>query len=268
MAWIRVLALAASLLGGPASAQPVPPARDTPYLGPIAIEVDATDVDHKILQVVETIPVGNGPSGVAYGEGAVWVANTGDHTVVGIDPRTGQVTRRIALDTSPADLAVGDGSVWATSKSAGEVFRISPDGKDVVTIRAGTGLSAIAATAGGVWVANSLDGTVSRIDASRDVITTTLKVGHGPSGLAVSPEAVWVTNEFSGTVTRIDPRTLVVAQTVRVGNRPVGIATVKNAVWVVVHGLAGHQSSALRAVVAPPRTATSAAGPSRPPDRT
>jgi hypothetical protein len=61
MAWIRVLALAASLLAGLASAQSVPAERDTPYLGPIAIEVDATDVDHRILQVVETIPVRPGP---------------------------------------------------------------------------------------------------------------------------------------------------------------------------------------------------------------
>jgi YVTN family beta-propeller protein len=233
-----------------------------------ALDGTVARIDLGTGRVVETIPVGNGPSGVAYGEGAVWVANTGDHTVVGIDPRTGNVTKRIGLDTSPADLAVGNGSVWATSESAGEVFRISPDGKGVVTIRMGTGLSAIAASPGGVWVANSHDGTVSRIDASRDVVTATLGVGHGPSGLAVSPQAVWVTNEFSGTVTRIDPHALVVAQTVRVGNRPVGIATVKSAVWVVVHGLSGHRSSALRIVVARPRTATSAAGPSRPRDRT
>ena len=139
---------------------------------------------------------------------------------------------------------------------------------DVDAIRAGTGPTAIAATSRAVWVANSLDGTVSRIDPSRDVVTATLTAGNDPSGLAISPEAVWVTNEFSGTVTRIDPRTLVVAQTIHVGNRAVGIAAVRGAVWVVVHPLSGHESSALRAVVARPRTATSAAGPSRPPDRT
>jgi YVTN family beta-propeller protein len=220
-----------------------------------ALDGTVARIDPGIGRVVETIPVGSGPSGIAYGEGAVWVANTGDHTVVSIDPRTGKVTRRIRLATSPADLAIGDGSVWATSESAGEVFRISPDGKDVATIRVGAGPSAIATDPGGVWVANSLDGTVSRIDALRDVVTARLKVGHGPSGLAVSPEAVWVTNEFSGTVTRIDPHSPVVAQTIRVGNRPVGIAMVKSAVWVVVHGFSGHRDGTLRIAAGGPRTA-------------
>ena len=122
--------------------------------------------------------MGNGPSGIAYGQGAVWVANAGDQTVVGIDPLTGKVTRRVGLDVNPTGLAVGDGSVWATSQSADEVLRISPDGKDVDTIRVGGGPGAIAASPRAVWVANSLDGTVSRIDPSRDVVTATLEVGQ------------------------------------------------------------------------------------------
>jgi YVTN family beta-propeller protein len=218
-----------------------------------ALDGTVARIDPGTGQVVQTIPVGDGPSGIAYGEGAVWVAITGDHTVVGIDPRTGVVSRRVGLDASPADLAVGGGSVWVTSESAGEVFRISPDGKDVAAIRVGTSPSAIAASPGAVWVANSLDGTVSRIDPSRDVVTATLEVGDGPSGLAVSPDAVWVTNEFSGTVARIDPHTPVVAQTIRVGNRPASIAVVGGAVWVVVHALSAHRGGTLRIVAAIPR---------------
>jgi predicted metalloprotease with PDZ domain len=40
-----------------ASGQGLPPARDLAYLGPLTLQVDATDVDHKLLQIVETIPV-------------------------------------------------------------------------------------------------------------------------------------------------------------------------------------------------------------------
>ena len=126
-----------------------------------------TRIDPGTDQVVQTIPVGNQPTGIAYGEGAVWVANTADHTVVGIDPRTGKVFRSVGLDASPTDLAVGAGAVWVTSQSSGQVFQISPDGRDVATVKVGTGPGAIAASHGAVWVANTLDGTISRIDPSR-----------------------------------------------------------------------------------------------------
>jgi len=218
-----------------------------------ALDGSVARIDPGTGQVVQAVPVGNEPSGIAYGQGAVWVSDKVDHAIVGIDPRTGKVTRRVGLDVSPDDLAVGAGSVWATSESAGEVFRISPDGKDVATIRVGTGPSAIAASPGAVWVANSLDGTVSRIDPSRDVVTATLEVGNDPSGIAVSPGAVWVTNEFSGTVTRIDPDTPVVAQTIRVGDRPTGIAVVRDAVWVVAHALPAHRGGTLRIAATIPR---------------
>jgi len=45
------------LVNGPTAAQGLPPARDVPYLGAISLRVDATDVDHKRLQVRETLPV-------------------------------------------------------------------------------------------------------------------------------------------------------------------------------------------------------------------
>ena len=218
-----------------------------------ALDGTVARVDPDTNRVVQTIPVGHDPSGIAYGEGAVWVADTADHAVVGIDPRTGKVTRRVNLDARPSDLAVGAGWVWVTSETAGEVLRISPDGKDVAAVRVGTGPGAIAATPGAVWVANALDGTVSRIDPSREVVTATLEVGNDPSGLAISPEAVWVTNEYSGTLTRIDPHAPTVAQTIHVGRRLTGVAVVGNAVWVAVHALPPHRGGTLRVVAAIPR---------------
>jgi YVTN family beta-propeller protein len=219
-----------------------------------ALDGTVARVDPGTDRVVQTIPVGDRPSGIAYGEGTVWVANADDHTVVGIDAKTGQVTERVGLDASPTDVAVAAGAVWVTSESAGVVFRISRDGRDVARIRVGTGPAAIAAGPGAVWVANTLDGTVSRIDPGREVVTATLQVGGGPAGIAVSPGAVWVTNEVAGTVTRIDPRTPVVARTVSVGNDPNGIAVAGGAVWVGVHAAtAVHRGGTLQVVAAIPR---------------
>ena len=109
MAWIRVLALAASLLAGLASAQSVPAERDTPYLGPIAIEVDATDVDHRILQVVETIPVRPGPLVLLYPE---WIP--GAHSPIN------QVKRLAGLRIS----AAGKSVAWQRDSANLHAFRV------------------------------------------------------------------------------------------------------------------------------------------------
>src|SRR5437870_1946332 len=44
-------------LTAPALAQPIPAPRDEPYPGTLRVEVDATDLDHKIFRVRETLPV-------------------------------------------------------------------------------------------------------------------------------------------------------------------------------------------------------------------
>ena len=55
----------------------------------------------------------------------------------------------------------------------------------------GRGPQAVAAGAGSVWVANRLDGTVSRIDRGRDEVVT-IHVGGEPTGLAFGAGSLWV----------------------------------------------------------------------------
>ena len=63
----RALALATGLCIAFASAsQGLPPAKDEPYLGPITLQVDATDLDRKIFRVRETLPVQPGPLTLLY----------------------------------------------------------------------------------------------------------------------------------------------------------------------------------------------------------
>jgi YVTN family beta-propeller protein len=63
---------------------------------------------------VRTITVGERPVDLAAGEGGVWVANAGGHTVTRIDPATNRVTRTIDLHNPPAGVAVGPGRVWVS----------------------------------------------------------------------------------------------------------------------------------------------------------
>jgi streptogramin lyase len=73
------------------------------------------------------IPVGDGPSEVAVGDGALWVSNVDDETVSRIDPVTNEASVTVQLSGPPGDLAVGDGGeVWVTIPALGAVHRIDP----------------------------------------------------------------------------------------------------------------------------------------------
>lgn len=67
--------------------------------------------------MIGTLVVGDHPSGIAVGAGAVWVASA-DGTVSRIDPSAaqglGQVVRTIHVGGTPNGIAVGDEKVWVS----------------------------------------------------------------------------------------------------------------------------------------------------------
>ena len=68
-------------------------------------------VDPKLNALDVSIQVGQHPSAIAAGAGAVWVASA-DGTVTRIDPNTHRVTNTIAIGGTPSGIAVGAGLVW------------------------------------------------------------------------------------------------------------------------------------------------------------
>ncbi|HLG08303.1 MAG TPA: hypothetical protein VI409_06505, partial [Gaiellaceae bacterium] len=63
----------------------------------------------------------------------------------------------------------------------------------LTTIPVGDGPVDVAAGEEGIWVANSLDGTVSRIDPETGDVVATVEVGEGLQRVAAGEGAVWVT---------------------------------------------------------------------------
>ncbi|MGZ8693645.1 MAG: adenylate/guanylate cyclase domain-containing protein [Gaiellaceae bacterium] len=62
--------------------------------------------------------VANDPTGIAVGEGSVWVASSLGRTLVQIDAESGNVERQIPLGSSPAAVVVADGLVWVTTQAS------------------------------------------------------------------------------------------------------------------------------------------------------
>src|SRR5688500_883062 len=69
-------------------------------------------IDASSNRLVAEVPVGNGPTSVAVGEGSVWVTNALGRSVSRIDPRTSAVVQRIDVGGDPSGIAVGAGAVW------------------------------------------------------------------------------------------------------------------------------------------------------------
>ena len=144
----------------------------------------------------------------------------------------GSVIAASPVGALPDGIAVGAGSVWVANTTDGTVTRLGRTTNRVSqTIRVGADPTSIAFAFGAVWVTDSGDRTVSRIDPITNAVVATVTVGIAPAGVASDGRWVWVTNRLAGTLSRIDPSSDAVA-TYPVAQTPLGIAADAGAVWV------------------------------------
>jgi YVTN family beta-propeller protein len=140
-------------------------------------------------------------SDVAYGLGSLWIVDRAANAVIEVDPATRQKLRPITVGRAPAAIAVdrpaGPGSLWVANFEGDSVTRIAIAGRGqgpvTTEIPVGDGPVDIAVGEDGVWVANGLDGTVTRLDPRTGETVATIEVGDGLQRLAVGPGAVWAT---------------------------------------------------------------------------
>ena len=83
--------------------------------------------------VVATIKVGTRPNWIALGEDAVWVENTGDGTVMKIDPATNEVVGTFDVGRAPVYMAVVDGRLWVANGGERSVSVLDEATGDEVT---------------------------------------------------------------------------------------------------------------------------------------
>jgi YVTN family beta-propeller protein len=107
----------------------------------------------------------------------------------------------------------------------------SGDGRITTQYEVGHAPVAIAAGAGSVWVANTRDGTVSRLDGQREPVTT-IDVGGEPTAMAFGARSLWVADGEGRRLVQVNPRTNRVVDERPVGNAPRGVVATDDAVWV------------------------------------
>ncbi len=204
----------------------------------------ANSIDRSVTHIgkegrIETIPVGPGPIAVASGtvgrgEPFIWVANADGRNVSRVSPRTGAtVGEPIQAGNGLSGIGFGSGTLWLTNSVEGTVWRVDPtSGKRTHEIPVGPGLRGIAVTNTAVWVTSETAGTVTQLDPKSGEVLRVAEVGNGPGAVAIGGGSVWVANAYDGTVSRIDQRTGNVVGTIRVGRGPRSIAVARDRVFV------------------------------------
>ena len=227
-------------------------------------------IDPKTNKIVAAIPVGNGPAAITTGLGSVWVVNAGEQTLSRIDPTTRTATR-IGSPVGPTSVAVGGGALWvATSdhklarvdpatRAVAETRRL-PRQSDPLAILQGP--SSVAAGQGGVWATGA--GTLVQIRPRSATMrlsgccgilavgglsvwvvnqyglvhvdlasgsTSSLQLAFSPSSLALGAGDLWATDTAGNAVWRIDPATDRVRDSVHVPD-PIALAVGAGSVWV------------------------------------
>lgn len=151
-----------------------------------------TRLDAMTGAVAQRLDPNASPSGIAIGNGAIWLSDTEADNVVRVDA-TGLLTP-IPVGNAPTGITVGAGGVWVIDSLDDSLVRIDPGTRSPTgTTPVGRSPAGVAFGAGSVWVANSGDGTVTRINPNTGRVQATIAVGGSPQALTVAGGRVWVT---------------------------------------------------------------------------
>jgi YVTN family beta-propeller protein len=193
----------------------------------------------------DTVPLADRtPTGLAVGEGGVWVAHGLRGQLSRVDPQFGTVTKTLDVTSGLVPgvrgaVATGAGAVWAVYDDS-TFARIDPADPPHVARSgvAGDGPTALVVARGLIWVVNALEPTVTRYSPDtfdEGPIGLAIRVGRRPTAIAEGEGALWVANADDDTVTRIDLTTSA-APPIRVGDGPVAVTVGAGSVWVANSG--------------------------------
>ena len=150
-----------------------------------------------------------------------------------IDSKGAKLASQTPVGNGPTAVAEGLGSVWVANSVDGTVSRVDPDREERPVIQVPGTPGGIAAGEGAVWVTDATGHTLSQISAdSNTVVRDDIAVGNGAGAVTVGDGAVWVGNALDGTVSRVDPERGVETDVVRVGGRPDALAAGAGSIWV------------------------------------
>jgi YVTN family beta-propeller protein len=154
--------------------------------------------------LVDTVPVGSAPTGVAFSpDGATaYVTNQLSGTLGVVDVATDSEVAEIPIDANPfVTLPSPDGSKVVVTGNDDRIFFVDPVTRTVTAgLQVGSAPNGLAFNAAGtrLYVSNAYSGTVVEVDPATPAVLRTFAVGGRPQGLALSADGseLYVANEY------------------------------------------------------------------------
>jgi DNA-binding SARP family transcriptional activator len=143
-------------------------------------------VDPANGRIVHRFPILDA-NAIATGGGAVWVSSPDLGRLTRIDPDTDAIVATAHIRPWVCCIALGGGALWASNTE--RIWKLSPDGELLDTIKLPSGTGEIAFGDGALW--NSGLRTLTRIDAQTDA-KRNFRLGHILSGLTTSGRLIAV----------------------------------------------------------------------------
>ena len=159
-------------------------------------------------------------------------ATIAENSVGLLDPATGDVRAQIPVGGAPGPSAADADSVWIANTLDDGVSRIDADSGQVTRIDIGGEPAGVAVGEGFAWVANATEGTVAQVDPGANRVVGSLQVGNGPTGVAVAHGDVWTLASVDGALVRIDLARGEVTDRLPVGASPTAITAGAGSLWV------------------------------------
>ena len=181
---------------------------------------------------------------ITTGGGSIWVLNTADGTVIGIDPSTHEVVKEFSVgesqvhkeqrnvlrmytfrgptETEFSDLLYWQETIWIADAGRHVVHRFDPKTGDKAgrPIKVGKGPASLFVADGALWSVNHWGGNLSRIDAVSGKERRISNVCSLPVSATFALQSIWVTCSGDSSVVRVDP-----GQMTKVGEPIPGIAS-------------------------------------------
>ena len=186
----------------------------------------------------DAISIGGSPSGLAVGDGLIWVAMGTIGEVWGLNPESGTAEHKIKVDDDPYGVAVDDaGLVWVTNRESNSVSQINPNRTadpviDTIELGEGAHPKGIYAAEDAIWVANSDDGSVTKIDRADTSLQEESPVGSLPRGVVYAFDSIWVSLGGANEVVRLDPESGEQQDRIPIGATSEGITAGPDSIWV------------------------------------
>lgn len=173
----------------------------------VSITVRSATTTEGDLKPTVSIDIGGNPRDIAFGFGAVWVADPGTGSLIRVDPVTNAVVARIAVGGVRA-IAAGAGAVWTANPADDRVLRIDPATNSVVASIFVHQATTIAAGAEGVWANGNKaleEMRLARIDPATNTVSFLLDANRPPGPVAVGGGYAWA--KQGDDLLQIDPAT-------------------------------------------------------------